>query len=107
MTALMNWLKEFIHNIVQSIITFFIWLIDLLKDIFLWLIDGLLTALVSLIKLVPVPDAVSHGLNSYFASMSPLTLYALSHTGFPTALAIIGTAYAFRLLRKFATLFQW
>lgn len=102
-----NWLKEFIHNIIQAVIDFFVWLIDLVKDIFIWLIDSILSAIITLISLIPVPDFVKGGLGAITSGFPPLLTYVLTHTGFVEGLAIIGAAYLFRLLRKFATLFQW
>lgn len=102
-----NWISEFLHNILQHIVDFFIWLVDFFKDILLWFIDQLLTAFVALIQLIPLPAFITTGLNSLFAEMPPLALYFFSHTGLVEGLGIIGAGYGFRLLRKFATLFQW
>ncbi len=107
MEALETWLSQFIHNVVQAIINFFIWLIDFVKDIFLWLVDGLLAAIVALIKLIPLPDFISNGLQTVTDSLPPTLLYFLSHSGLTIGFGIIASGYIFRLLRKFATLFQW
>lgn len=107
MEALENWLKEFLHAVVQAIIDFFIWLIDFVKDIFLWLVDSLLTAIVALIKLIPLPDFITNGLQAVTDGLPPLLLYFLNHSGLTIGFGIIASGYIFKLLRKFATLFQW
>lgn len=94
------------------------WLVGLVKAVFaaLWsfivdavvnLVDLVLSALVGLLALIPVPFWLSQGLQTFYGQLDPGIAYFLSLSGLPTALGIIGTGYAFRLGRKVVTLFQW
>lgn len=94
------------------------WLLDLVKGVFaaLWsfvvdafigLVDLLVTAVVALLALIPVPEFLSQGLQGVYGQLDPAILYLLAASGLPAGLAIIGTGYLFRLGRKVATLFQW
>jgi hypothetical protein len=62
---------------------------------------------VSLIALLPGFDGLTGGLQSFYGSLAPGIAYCLGQMGMPTALAMIGSAFAFRLGRKIFTLFQW
>lgn len=80
---------------------------DLLSDFLVFVLDTLLGVVEYLLGLISVPDFLSGGLNSVWASMPSGVLWIVSQAGLPQALAIIGTAYGFRLIRKLVTLFQW
>jgi len=82
-------------------------LFNLVKDAFVWLVDAVVGAVVALVSLVPVPEFMSTGLAGLFGQLDSGILYFVTALGVPQALAIIGTAYVFRLARKVATLFQW
>lgn len=76
-------------------------------DAFIGLVELLVMAVVGLISLIPVPQFLADGLQSIYGQLDGAILYFLSATGLPLALGIIGTGYAFRLVRKVVTLFQW
>lgn len=80
---------------------------DFLTDLFVSLIDLLVSALVALVSAIPVPEFLSQGLQGVYGQLDPAISYLLAASGIPAALAIVGAGYTFRLLRKFATLFQW
>ncbi|MGN7875899.1 hypothetical protein ACTJKJ_20260 [Roseateles sp. 22389] len=94
------------------------WLLALLKQLFkdLWqfVIDLLLTvfeqivnAFVYVVSHLPVPGFLTAGLGSVFGQLDGSVMYLVTQCGLPAALAVIGSGYAFRIVRKFATLFQW
>lgn len=94
------------------------WLIELVKAFFstLWsflvdlaiaLVDGVLAVIATLVEALPVPDFVSGGLQGLLGSLGAATLYILVGAGLPSALAVLGAGYAFRMVRKIVTLFQW
>lgn len=94
------------------------WLVGLLKDLFgaLWdfvadafvhLVQLVTAAILAVIQLIPVPDFLSSGMQSFFNGLDGGIMWLLTQAGVPQGLAIIGTAYLFRLGRKVATLFQW
>jgi len=82
-------------------------LLDLLTDAFVTVVDLVCEAVVTVLALVPVPEFMSSGLAALFGQLDGGILYFVSVLGLPQALAIIGTAYVFRLGRKVITLFQW
>lgn len=94
------------------------WLFNLLKaaflaawqfitDAFVWLVDQVVGAFVVLVSLVPVPGFIATGLQPLFSALDGSIAWLVMQVGIPQALGIIGAGYAFRLARKFATLFQW
>ncbi len=94
------------------------WLLGLLKQLFadLWefisdallgILDVIITAFVTLVSAIPVPDFLGTGLGSVFAQLDSGVLWLVTQAGVPQGLAVLGLGYAFRLLRKFLTLFQW
>ena len=95
-----NWFFDLVLNIFKALWTF-------VKDVFIEVFDLLISAFVSLISAIPVPGFISGGLDNTFSALDSGVLYLVSQAGVPQALAIIGAGYAFRLARKFATLFQW
>lgn len=101
------WIAQKLNAIIQAVIDFFIWLVDLLKDVALWLFDALLSGIVAVIGLIPSPSFLSEGLQSIVSGFSPQLGYFLGFSGLADGLLIIGAGYTFFLLRKFATLFQW
>lgn len=94
------------------------WLVDLVRKVFdalwTWITDaaiavaeGVLTALAALLALIPMPAFLAAGMQAFFNGLGGDILYFLNACGLPSALAIIGSGYAFRLVRKVVTLFQW
>ena len=93
-------LRRVLQDFLKALWTF-------IKDVFIEVFDLLISAFVSLISAIPVPGFISGGLDNTFSALDSGVLYLVSQAGVPQALAIIGAGYAFRLARKFATLFQW
>lgn len=54
-----------------------------------------------------MPDFLASGLGSLFGALDGGVMWLVSQLGIPQGLAMLGTAYVFRLGRKVATLFQW
>ena len=107
MDEIISWIALKIDAVIQAVINFFIWLLDLLKDIVLFCFDGILSAIVSVVGAIPSPSFLSNGLNSVVSQFSPQLAYYLNFSGLSQGLLIIAAGYLFHLLRKFATLFQW
>lgn len=80
---------------------------SLLVHMFIGLVDMVVSAVVGLLSMIPVPDFMKFGMQTLFYSLDPGIAYLLVASGIPTALALIGSAYGFRLIRKVVTLFQW
>ena len=103
----MEWISTFTAWLLSLVKSVFTSLWDFVTDVFISLIDLILTAFVSLISAIPVPDFIQGGLQSSIDGLDGTVLYILAQVRLPEALALIGVGYAFRLVRKFVTLFQW
>ena len=89
-----------LHQIWDSVVEFF-------TELPLLILDSALNAIASLIESIPVPDFLSSGLQSLLSAIDPSVLFFLSQSGFAAALAILGSGFSFRMLRKLFTLGQW
>lgn len=94
------------------------WFVLLVKEIFssawgfitdalIYIFDLIVGGFASVVASIPVPAFIAGGLQSLFTALDPGILYIVTQCGLPACLAIIGAGYAFRLTRKFVTLFQW
>lgn len=95
-----DWLLTLIKQLFKDIA-------DFAADIFIKLLELVLTALQALIAAIPVPQFMQDGLSSVLGSLPGEVWFFLSHLKLPQMFAVLGAAVAFRLVRKFATLFQW
>lgn len=77
------------------------------QDAFIACFGLVVGAFATLVAAIPVPGWLSGGLGAVFGGLDSGVLYIVSQCGLPAALAVIGGGYAFRLARKFFTLFQW
>lgn len=100
LTEFTEWLYNLVKTIFTSLWTF-------LQDAFIAIFKAIVEAFVSLISAIPVPDFLQGGLTSIWGGLDPGVSYALTQAGLPAALALVGAGYAFRMVRKFVTLFQW
>lgn len=96
----LQWIKQLVINILETL-----W--DLLTDFILFILDALLSAIVAIIALIPMPDFMTDGLQTSVNSFPQLLLYIMSNTGITSALGILAAGFGFRMIRKAATLFQW
>ncbi|WP_199154724.1 DUF2523 family protein [Chromobacterium sp. ASV23] len=80
---------------------------DMLYDVAVKIFGELLNLVTFIISLIPFPQALAGGLQSFLDGLGGDILYFLGVTGFATGMSIIGAAYVFRVIRKFVTLFQW
>jgi len=80
---------------------------DLVTDAAISIADLALGALANLIAAVPLPDFLTGGLQALFGNVGTDIAYMLNQAGFGPAVALYGAGWAFRLVRKFVTLFQW
>lgn len=98
---LTGWFANALHSVFQG-------LVDLLKDIlvfFLMMIFQVVELIVGSIS--PPAFLKSYSMGGILGNAGPIVGFFISQFQVGTALALIGGAYAFRLLRKFVTLFQW
>lgn len=93
---------EFLENFIND---FWQALKGLLADVFMAIFDAILSGIAYVIESIPLPDFITdysladfiHADIGYFLTMS----------GFPDCLAVIGSAYVFRLIRRVVTLGIW
>ena len=102
-----DWISKKIDAILEWFIGFFLACVDFLKGVVLDLFEAFLEGIRTVMSAIPVPDFLSHSMQSSFDGMTPLLLFLLSHSGLVPALALVGSAYVFRMLRKIFTLGQW
>lgn len=100
-------LKQFTDWLWSLVVSIFTAVWSFVQDAFINALDLLVSAFASLVAAIPVPSWLSGGLGGPWAGMDSGVIYVLTQCGVPAALAIIGAGYAFRLARKFFTLFQW
>lgn len=104
-----SWLTNLSTWLVDLIKSAFLALVAFVHDVALWFFDGALSALATLIAAIPAPSFLSGGVNvgSMLSVMPPFTLFVLNQLNIGACLAVISAGVAFRLVRKFTTLFQW
>lgn len=94
------------------------WLLSLIKDVFkagwnfvldafIAVVDLGLQAFATLIAAIPVPTFASSGLGPLLAAIPGDIWFFAGHFRIAECFAVLGVGAAFRLTRKFATLFQW
>lgn len=100
-------LEDFTKWLLELIAKLFVAVWDFVTDLFISVLGLVLDAVVAMIASIPMPGWLTGGLGSTFGAMDSGVLYIVSACGIPAALAIVGGGYAFRMLRKIFTLFQW
>lgn len=82
--------------------------VALIKDGVVWLVSAILGVFAAAIAAIPVPDFIkNYSLGTLLSSAGPDVGWFLNTFKVAQGLTVIGAGYAFRLLRKFLTLFQW
>jgi zinc transporter ZupT len=103
-----DWVADVLSWLLDVIKGMFTALFDLLKDLALALLKLVLDAVVGLVNLLPAPDFLANNnLGTLLAGLPGFALYLIQHMNLPAALAVVGSAFLFRMARKAATLFQW
>lgn len=107
----MDWLAEKINYVLQWFISLIVNLLyalfDFCTDLLITILKLILTAIVKLIGLIPVPEFITAGISGYISMMPDSVLFLMSTCGFNQAFLVLGAGLSFRLIRKFLTLFQW
>ncbi|WP_444925110.1 hypothetical protein ACJJH9_09850 [Microbulbifer sp. DLAB2-AF] len=76
-----------------------------LYDVTVSMLEAALSAIASIIEAIPLPDfIVNYNVTDYIHGD---VLYFLTMSGFGDAMAVIGAAYTFRIIRRFVTLGIW
>jgi hypothetical protein len=108
MNGIINAISAFAAWLLSLVVKVFAAFWDLLNDLLIAGADGLLQALAGLIAALPAPSFLSSvSLQTSFASMTSDVLYFLGVFNIGAGIALLGSAFGFRMLRKIVTLFQW
>ena len=94
-------ITAYIKGIFDDFIQFF-------EDLPVNILDGILSAIAFVIESIPVPDILeANSLQQLISTIHPDVAYFLAITGFPECVAVIGSGYLFRTLRRLLTLGIW
>lgn len=98
---LTNWFLKIFKQIWDAFVQF-------VKDVVLFILDIAMQLVTWIISAIPVPDFLSqYSIGALLGNAGPTVGWVMSEMKIGQAMAIIAAGYAFRLLRKFLTLFQW
>lgn len=101
LTAFAAWVLSLVQSVFTSV-----W--DLITDLAIGVADLFFSALAALIVAIPAPSFLqSVNLQQSFASITGDVLYFLGVFNIGPGIALLGSAFGFRMLRKVVTLFQW
>lgn len=98
--AFAEWLWGLVKDLVDAVV-------ELLRDLVVWALDGVLGALAAIIAAIPVPSFVQVGLGDILSGVHPMIGYFASGLNIGAGLSLLAAGFAFRMLRKVLTLFQW
>lgn len=83
-------------------------LVKLAKDVILWFFEKALELAAKVIEAIPVPEFLQNlGIANMLQQAGPVVAWAVTTFKLGEAFALIGAAYAFRLLRKVMTFGRW
>ncbi|MCL2341253.1 MAG: DUF2523 domain-containing protein [Proteobacteria bacterium] len=100
MKAFADWLLSIIKALFTAVWDFFI-------DAVINIVEMILSALAAIISAIPVPSFLQGGMSSILAYIPADVWVFAGYLRLGECLAILGSAVAFRLLRKAVTLGQW
>lgn len=101
LSRLTGWVSYALNSLFAAFAAF-------LKDLVTYVLGVVLGLVALAIASIPVPDWISgNSMGSLLGQTGPIVGFFMVQLKIPQALGLIGAGYAFRLVRKFATLFQW
>lgn len=87
--------EKFARDLLQDVV-------EIAQDVAAWVFDQLLSVVLLIVGSIPAPDVAPID----WSGLGPV-LYFAGQLQIDVALGILGAGLAFRLARKFLTLFQW
>ena len=103
-----GWLSKLTWWFSYAISTFFNGLVGFLKDLVTYVLSTVLSLIASAISVIGVPSWLkNYSLGNVLGQTGAVTLFFMGQLQIPISLGLIGAGYAFRLVRKFLTVFQW
>lgn len=101
LSRITGWFAYAFNALFKAIAQFF-------KDLVTYALAVVLSVVAMAIASIPVPDWIaSNSMGNLLGQAGPVAGFFMAKLQIPGGLALIGLGYAFRLLRKFLTLFQW
>lgn len=108
MNGIINAISAFGQWLLSLFVKVFVAIWDLFGDLVIALADAFLQALAALVSALPAPTFLTqYSLQSAFSQMSGDILFFLTVFNIGPGIAMLGSGFAFRMLRKVVTLFQW
>lgn len=108
MSGIVNAISAFASWLLSLFVKLLAGIWDLMTDLVISVLDLFLQALAALIVAIPAPSFLSsYKLQSLFTGFTGDILYFVGVFRVTEGIALLGLAFAFRMLRKVVTLFQW
>jgi hypothetical protein len=103
-----DWISDFTQWLVDLVKAFIKAIWDFCVDVIIELVDLLLSAFALLLDKLPAPDFLSqYGFGSIICNIDSSILFFVNIVRIPEGLGLLALGFAFRMLRKVFTLFQW
>lgn len=104
----MGWLRDLTEWLLRIVREVWGELMEFFEDAILTVIEAWLAMVIMQWSHIPVPDFLDgYTLCNLLSSAGPTVGWAMTTFRVGEALGLIAAGYVFRLIRKFATLFQW
>jgi len=103
-----GWLSKLTGWIANVVHTFFVAILQVLKDLVTYVLSTILDLIADAISSITPPAFLTnYSMGNLLGQAGPIVGFFLVQLRVGEGLALVGAGYAFRLLRKFLTLFQW
>lgn len=104
----MGWLTNFTNWLREQFLALWNALVELLGDLVVWLVEAMLDLVVVIVEALPAPDFIAdYSICALLSSAGPTAAWALGSFRIAEGLGLLAAGFAFRMLRKLLTLFQW
>lgn len=101
LTKLTAWLKEWGTWLWEGFV-------QVMHDVIIFWMEAILGLVSMIINELPAPDFLSqHSLSGALGATGPTVMWVIGEFRIGEGLGIIAAGFTFRVLRKFATAFQW
>ncbi|QOK98456.1 DUF2523 domain-containing protein (plasmid) [Ralstonia pseudosolanacearum] len=108
MSAIVNAISAFASWLLKMFVAVFVAIWSLVEDVAIDILDLFLQGLTAVIGTLPVPGFLTGvTLQSLFGQLGGDVLFFFGVFNIGSGIALLGAGFAFRLLRKVVTLFQW
>ncbi|WP_247539178.1 DUF2523 domain-containing protein [Ralstonia pseudosolanacearum] len=108
MSSIVNAISAFAAWLLKAFVAVFAALWSIVEDLCIDVLDLLLNGLTTVLGALPAPSFLTGvSLQSMFGQLGGDVLFFLGAFNIGQGIALLGAGFAFRLLRKVVTLFQW